>query len=124
MERKVKNLTASLAQTAEGLVQQAEMSLAEVNRRLGGINYQSAQLPADERRLVNIERKFKLSDNLYNYLMEKRAEAGIAIASDQVDKTVVDTAQHTWPQAGFAEQVACLRRCFCHRPAPCRSALF
>jgi len=92
MERKVKNLTASLAQTAEGLVQQAEMSLAEVNRRLGGINYQSAQLPADERRLVNIERKFKLSDNLYNYLMEKRAEAGIAIASDQVDKTVVDTA--------------------------------
>jgi len=92
MERKVKNLTASLAQTAEGLVQQAEMSLAEVNRRLGSINYQSAQLPADERRLVNIERKFKLSDNLYNYLMEKRAEAGIAIASDQVDKTVVDTA--------------------------------
>ena len=92
MERKVKNLTSSLAQTAEGLVQQAEMSLAEVNRRLGGINYQFNQLPADERRLVNIERKFKLSDNLYNYLMEKRAEAGIAIASDQVDKTVVDVA--------------------------------
>ena len=39
---------------------------------------------------MNIERKFKLSDNLYNYLMEKRAEAGIAIASDQVDKSVVD----------------------------------
>lgn len=92
MERKVKNLTASLAQTAEGLVQQAEMSLAEVNRRLGGINYQFNQLPADERRLVSITRKFKLSDNLYNYLMEKRAEAGIAIASDQIDKTVVDTA--------------------------------
>ncbi|MCB0769800.1 MAG: polysaccharide biosynthesis tyrosine autokinase [Flavobacteriales bacterium] len=92
MERKVKNLTASLAQTAESLVEQAEMSLDEVNRRLGSINYQFNQLPENERRLVNIERKFKLSDNLYNYLMEKRAEAGIAIASDQVDKSVVDPA--------------------------------
>ena len=93
MERRIKNLTASLAQTAESLVEQAEMSLAEVNRRLGGINYQFNQLPENERRLVNIERKFKLSDNLYNYLMEKRAEAGIAIASDQVDKFVVDEAR-------------------------------
>ncbi|MBL7938823.1 MAG: polysaccharide biosynthesis tyrosine autokinase [Flavobacteriales bacterium] len=93
MERKIKNLTASLAQTAEGLVEQAEFSLAEVNRRLGGISYQFSELPRQERELVNIQRKFKLSENLYNYLMEKRAEAGIAIASDQVDKSIVDQAR-------------------------------
>ncbi|HMC97418.1 MAG TPA: Wzz/FepE/Etk N-terminal domain-containing protein, partial [Flavobacteriales bacterium] len=93
MERKIKNLTGSLEQTAESLVQQAEISLADVNARLGRINYQFAQIPENERNLVNIERKFKLSDNLYNYLMEKRAEAGIAIASDQVDKVVVDDAR-------------------------------
>lgn len=93
MERKIKNLTSSLEQTAESLVQQAEISLADVNGRLGRINYQFAQIPENERNLVNIERKFKLSDNLYNYLMEKRAEAGIAIASDQVDKLVVDDAR-------------------------------
>ncbi len=93
MERKIKNLTASLAQTAESLVEQAEISLAEVNGRLGRTNYQYNQLPEQERQLVNIERKFKLSDNLYNYLMEKRAEAGIAIASDQIDKSVVDQAR-------------------------------
>jgi capsular exopolysaccharide synthesis family protein len=74
-------------------VEQADISLAEINRRLGRTNYQYSQLPENERQLVNIERKFKLSDNLYNYLMEKRAEAGIAIASDQVDKSVVDTAR-------------------------------
>jgi len=90
MERKIQNIKSSLIETAQGLISQAEISLAELNRRLGGINYQFNQLPENERRLVNIERKFKLSDNLYNYLMEKRAEAGIAIASDQVDKTIVD----------------------------------
>lgn len=93
MERKVKNLTASLAQTAESLVEQADISLADVNARLGRTNFQYSQIPENERQLVNIERKFNLSDNLYNYLMEKRAEAGIAIASDQVDKSVVDSAR-------------------------------
>lgn len=93
MERKLNNLKGSLAQTAESLVEQADISLDEVNRRLGRTNFQYNQLPENERQLVNIERKFKLSDNLYNYLMEKRAEAGIAIASDQVDKSIVDNAR-------------------------------
>jgi capsular exopolysaccharide synthesis family protein len=93
MERKKKSLSSSLAQTAESLVQQADISLAEVNRRLGRIGYEFNQLPENERKLGNIARKFKLSESLYNYLMEKRAEAGIAIASDQVDKVVIDEAR-------------------------------
>ena len=93
MERKMKSLSGSLAQTAESLVQQADISLVEVNRRLGRIGYEFNQLPENERKLGNIERKFKLSESLYNYLMEKRAEAGIAIASDQVDKVVIDEAR-------------------------------
>lgn len=93
MERRMKNLTATLEQTAESLVEQADISLAEIDRRISRINFQSGQLPREERTLVNYERKFKLSDNLYNYLMEKRAEAGIAIASNQVDKVVIDPAR-------------------------------
>lgn len=94
MERKVKNLSASLAQTAESLVDQVDISLAEVERNLSRLNYQFNQLPENERKLGNITRKFKLSESLYNYLMEKRAEAGIAIASDQVDKFIVDEARN------------------------------
>jgi capsular exopolysaccharide synthesis family protein len=92
MERKLKNLSSSLAQTAESLVEQVDISLAEVDRNLSKMNYQFSQLPENERKLGNIARKFKLSESLYNYLMEKQAEAGIAIASDQVDKYVVDEA--------------------------------
>jgi len=94
MERKIKNLSASLAQTAESLVEQGNISLQEVERNLGRLNYQFNQLPENERKLGNITRKFKLSESLYNYLMEKRAEAGIAIASDQVDKFIVDEARN------------------------------
>jgi capsular exopolysaccharide synthesis family protein len=92
MERKLKNLSASLAQTAESLVEQVNIGLQEVDRNLARLDAQFYQLPKQERQLGNITRKFKLSESLYNYLMEKRAEAGIAIASDQVDKYVVDEA--------------------------------
>jgi capsular exopolysaccharide synthesis family protein len=47
-------------------------------------------LPGNERELVNIQRRFDFNDNVYNYLLEKRAEAGIAIASNSVEKTIVD----------------------------------
>ncbi len=93
MERRRRNLISSLEETAESLVEQADISLAEVNRRLSRLSYEFNQLPENERQLGNIERKFQLSENLYNYLMEKRAEAGIAIASDQLDKYVIDEAR-------------------------------
>lgn len=50
-------------------------------------------IPREERELGIKQRKLDLSGGLYNYLMEKKAEAGIAIASDQVDKSVVDQAR-------------------------------
>ncbi|WKZ65114.1 MAG: polysaccharide biosynthesis tyrosine autokinase [Flavobacteriales bacterium] len=93
MERKVKNLTASLAQTAESLVQQADIDYDQLSSRLSSINFQLGQIPKGERELGIKQRKLDLSGGLYNYLMEKKAEAGIAIASDQVDKSVVDEAR-------------------------------
>src|SRR5690606_13957585 len=51
------------------------------------------RLPRNERELVKIQRRYDFSDNVYNYLLEKRAEAGIAIASNVVEKSVFDEAR-------------------------------
>src|SRR6185436_4315756 len=51
------------------------------------------ELPRSERELVSIQRRFDFNDNVYNYLLEKRAEAGIAIASNTIEKTIVDRAK-------------------------------
>jgi capsular exopolysaccharide synthesis family protein len=93
LERRIETIKSTLLQTADGLLRQAEISLGELNRRLGSIDSQFSQLPENQRKLGAIERRFKLNEDLYNYLMEKRAEAGIAIASDQLDKNVVDAAR-------------------------------
>lgn len=57
------------------------------------INQQIYQLPANERRQINIEREYKLNNELYTFLLEKRAEAGITKASNVADNKVLDIAR-------------------------------
>ncbi len=47
-------------------------------------------LPRNERESVETQRSFEFNDNVRNYLLEKRAEAGIAIASNSIQKTIID----------------------------------
>jgi capsular exopolysaccharide synthesis family protein len=75
-----------------GLISQSNINLSVVNGRIGKIRGQFSKLPENERKLIDIQRRFEFSDNIYNYLLEKRTEAGIAIASDQIDKSIVDSA--------------------------------
>ena len=39
---------------------------------------------------LNIQRKFNLNENIYNYLLEKRAEASITKASNISDHKIID----------------------------------
>lgn len=92
IERQIANIKTNLLENVKGLISQSDISLRLTNGRLAKINGQFSKLPENERKLVDIERKFEFSDNIYNYLLEKRTEAGIAIASDQIDKSIVDPA--------------------------------
>lgn len=93
MGRRLKNLTSSLEQTAASLVERTEIDYDELSRRINGISFQLGQIPREEMELGIKQRQLNLSEGIYTYLQEKKAEAGIAIASDQVDKEVVDEAR-------------------------------
>jgi capsular exopolysaccharide synthesis family protein len=49
-------------------------------------------LPETEQNLIRIERQFTLSENLYTYLQEKRAEAAITKASNTVNNKIIEPA--------------------------------
>lgn len=65
---------------------------AEVDRRLREVERSLNRLPSTERRLINIQRKFDINNTVYTYLLEKKAEAGIARASNVPDNRIIDTA--------------------------------
>jgi capsular exopolysaccharide synthesis family protein len=54
------------------------------------IESQLKTLPVTQRRLVNIQRNYAFSENMYNFLQQKKAEAGISKASTTSDIIIVN----------------------------------
>jgi tyrosine-protein kinase Etk/Wzc len=64
----------------------------ESNKRIAVIESELNRFPTTERKLINIQRQFDLNNTVYTYLLEKRAESGIAKASNIPDNRVIDWA--------------------------------
>jgi capsular exopolysaccharide synthesis family protein len=82
----------TLLESIEGIQKNSQVILNDLNRRLALADAEISKLPANEQKLLNITRKYQLSDKLYTYLLEKRAEAGIAGAGVNADNRVLDKA--------------------------------
>jgi len=68
------------------------MSIAESDRKISEVEAEISRLPSTERQLIDIQRKFDLNNTVYNYLLEKRSESGIAKASNVSDNRIIDNA--------------------------------
>lgn len=83
----------SLKSNVQNSLDNSARILEDVNHRIRDVEMEIKKLPGTERQLINIQRKFDLNSNVYNYLMEKRAETGIAKASNVADNMVIDEAK-------------------------------
>src|SRR5690606_28380754 len=61
-----------------------------LDRELAEIEHQLRQLPIAERQLVTIQRNYAVMENLYVFLLQKHAEAGISKAANVSDIVVVN----------------------------------
>jgi tyrosine-protein kinase Etk/Wzc len=92
VQKKIKSAKEILIENLNNIVRTTDISLNDINDRIKIVERDISKLPATERKLINIKRRFDLSDNIYNYLLEKRAEAGIAKAANTADNRVIDSA--------------------------------
>jgi len=67
--------------------------MADMDKRILEVEKEVRKLPATEIELIGIERKFNLNNDIYTYLLEKRAEAGIAQASNIPNNKILDIAR-------------------------------
>lgn len=93
LDQQIDNTTNSIKENLRNLVQSSQMSLQEKDQRLSSLNYKINQLPSNEKRLVNFQRKSLLYENLYNYLSQELAKTGIARAEDIPDTKILDSAR-------------------------------
>ena len=94
LNNKIENIKNSIYENLKYSMSTIKLNLDDINQRYAKFQNELNQLPKTERELVGIERKFKLNDAIYTFLLEKRAEAQIAKASNLPDNELVQSAKY------------------------------
>ncbi|MBE0667504.1 MAG: tyrosine protein kinase, partial [Bacteroidales bacterium] len=99
MDNRIKQAGSELRENVANTINQLKLSMNDVSSRIAGVERQLGSLPGTERRLIQIQRNFDLNSTVYNFLLEKRAEAGIARASKVSENRIIDHAEayNAWP---------------------------
>ncbi len=92
LNAKIQNATDALKENIKQIINSANISLNEISKQQALVEKDIQQLPITERRLLNIEREFKLNDKIYDFLLQRRADAAITKASNVADNKVLDMA--------------------------------
>jgi tyrosine-protein kinase Etk/Wzc len=90
---KIENIKKTIVENISAVRQTSEISLDEMNKRVLSIESKISRMPKTELQLGGFERKYKLNDAIYNYLLEKRAEAKITKASNLPDDIIIEPAK-------------------------------
>jgi hypothetical protein len=103
IETKIKNTKKSLVENVSNMIDVSTVALTDINNRIFQIQKNLNVLPKNERELVNIQRRFDFNDNVYNYLLEKRAEAGDCHCVEFCRKDHCRQALPGWRRTGISK---------------------
>jgi capsular exopolysaccharide synthesis family protein len=92
LDIQIKNIKKSISENISAAGRTTSISIDEMNKRIKKTESEISRIPITQRRLGNIERKYRLNDAIYNYLLEKHAEAKITKASNLPDDIIVEPA--------------------------------
>ncbi len=93
LDEKISTTKELLIQTLTSLVNSSGSALRDVEQQLGDVRGQLTKMPENERRMNNLQNTSNFNEKNYNYLVEKRNEAAIALATNVTDKKIVDPAK-------------------------------
>ncbi len=89
---RIENLRKMVSENIAYYKQTNGIKLSDIDARIEKLNGEISKLPAAQRQLVGITRKYNVNDGIYTYLLEKRAEAEIARTSYVADCEVIEPA--------------------------------
>jgi capsular exopolysaccharide synthesis family protein len=83
----------SLMENLRNLIDNASKTINSIKNRQDNINIQLNKLPEKEQKMISIQRQYDLTNEIYTFLLQKRAETNIALASSIPDVQVIDIAR-------------------------------
>ncbi len=89
----IDNTRNALVENMRNIIKSSQISIEELDRQIAIVDVEIKKLPKTEREYITIQRNFTLNDNIYTFLLQKRSEAGIALASNVSDHKILDKSQ-------------------------------
>src|SRR5690606_4754192 len=89
----IENTKAEILEKIKSLRDVSNISKLQTLDQLNKVNAKIRELPREEKELSSIIRQATITENLYTYLLQKRAETAIILASSISDCKVIDNAR-------------------------------
>ena len=91
-EQQVIELRGSLKENVLNNIGSIRSSIGEIDNKIDSVEGEMKNMPAKEMESIQVKREFDINNTVYTYLLEKRAETGIARASIVSDNRIIDNA--------------------------------
>ncbi len=92
LNAKIETLRKNLIEQVTQLLNNSRFLLTEKQKEINRVQAELQKLPETERELIGIKRMYTVNDQIYTFLLQKRAEAAISKASNIADHKVIDYA--------------------------------
>ncbi|MCT4602730.1 MAG: polysaccharide biosynthesis tyrosine autokinase [Marinifilum sp.] len=92
LDKEIKHTKQRLEENLKNLLVHAENEIIEISRQINRVKGKLVKMPQMEQKFSNIKRRYDLNNDLYTFLLKKRAEAEITIASNAPNSQVLDQA--------------------------------
>lgn len=89
----ISDLEKTIEQHIREVIKYTNEGISEINKNIDEITKKLNSLPSAERQYIQINRKFDLNNQIYTFLLQRRMEAGITLASNMPDAKVVEIAR-------------------------------
>ncbi len=93
LENKIKLQKQTIIENVKNNLNTLNLTQNELNYRADKLSKEISRLPRTELNMVSMQRKFNLSDAIYTFLLQKRSEAAITMASNYPDYEILEPAR-------------------------------
>jgi len=100
LETEIQTAKRGIEKTLDNLIETARREKQNINSRYNTVQARLSSLPETEKNLIAMQREFDVNNELYNFLLKKKAEAAISQASIAPQAKVIDPAL-----AEYAERI-------------------
>jgi len=90
---RIQNTKKALQENVNSAIRNTENVLSDLNNQIRMLERDINSLPETERKLLGIQRQFSINENIYIYLLQKKAEAEITKAANMPKNSILDFAK-------------------------------